>query len=147
MRQWDLRNKPACPTTWSHCWGFLGVMGKRDEVLELLCLSHSEFWIRMMKKQKTKPKTSLHCTNTSTRVCLLSVVFRCFNRQTAGNSDFRLQSLDFTPDGRTMSPWKQHYNTPKWRHTVDMVSSQLRQTFTKCTCFQRDPLTKQTSKF
>lgn len=147
MRQWDLRNKPACPTTWSHCWGFLGVMGKRDEVLELLCLSHSEFWIRMMKKKAKNPKchyiAQTHPPAGVSAVC----GFRCFNRQTAGNSDFRLQSLDFTPDGRTMSPWKQHYNTPKWRHTVDMVSSQLRQTFTRSTCFQRDPLTKQTSKF
>lgn len=51
--KWDLENTPACPTTCSHCWGFLGVMGRRDEVPQLLCFFHAEFCIRK-KTQKTQ---------------------------------------------------------------------------------------------
>lgn len=36
-------NSPACPTTCSHCWGFLGVIGTRDKRPENVWIFHAEF--------------------------------------------------------------------------------------------------------
>lgn len=65
--------------------------------------------------------------------------FLCLDRQTKGKSDIRLQSLDFTPDGNsTIIPLSED---------MQFTCLELHQTFTRSTCFLRNPLTKQTTKF
>lgn len=90
----DQTNKPACPTTCSHCWGFLGVIGRRDEVPQLLCVVHVEFCIGRPKNNLSESFFSAH-THSS--------VF-----SQTGGEDLRLQT--FWPNGWTTSPWKQCLN-------------------------------------
>lgn len=58
--EWDETNKPACPTTCSHCWGFLGVIGRRGEVPQLLCFFHVEFCIGKKHRSLSQPFFSTH---------------------------------------------------------------------------------------
>lgn len=86
--EWDQINKPACPTTCSHCWGFLGVIGSRDEVPQLLCFFHAEFCMGRLSQ-------SFFSTHTHTPASLQM------------SSRLQTQSLNFLPYGWTTSPWKQ----------------------------------------
>lgn len=132
--KWDQINKPACPTTCSHCWGFLGVIGRRDEVPQLLCFFHAEFCIGRPKNLSLS-FFSTH-THTPGHTPLLPVFFCVFTDRQQG---LQTQSLDRLPNGWITSPWKQPLTKTEWRHAEDRVDSdlmqQVYQTFTGSTCF------------
>lgn len=91
QRKFKPMDKPACPTTCSHCCGFLEGIERGDEVPRFLCSFHA---LLCMGMEHVRPHTVIF------QLTCHRAAFLCWLRFSAppctdGTSDFRLKSLNF----------------------------------------------------